>query len=416
MFDKLKQLDRRMVTILLIVFVQLLGASMVLPILPLYAERQFELSPRTITLLVSAFFAAQFVASPVLGRLSDRFGRVPVLIISQIGTVISFVMLAVAPNFAWLFASRILDGITGGNILVAQAYITDITPKARRTQSLGLIFAAFGLGFIFGPALGGVLSAAFGARIPFLLAAAAAGGVVLLTWFTLDESLTKEQRLANSSRGDSLRLGRLVRNRPLVTLLALAFVVRFALGLLQSTFALYGSAVLFTGFEDRFVNLGVGLLLSVVGLSQFITQTVLLDPLLQRFKEPTLVLWGNVGRTLGMFGFAIFASPWAAALACIFFAVGGGVMTPSLQSLATGTVDDEVRGGLLGIYNSALSLATIAGTALGGFLFEITPTTPYWLGAILSAIIILPALLLRQPEPAGAEDPSLALNLPSAAD
>ncbi len=172
--NKLRRMDRRLLTILLIVFVQMLGAAMIMPILPLYAQREFDMTPQIITLLTTAFFAAQFIAGPYLGRLSDKYGRVPVLILSQIGTAVSFFMLAVAPSVGVLFLARILDGITGGNIIVAQAYITDITPREKRTQSLGYIFAVFGLGFIFGPALGGLLSAALGPRVPYIIAGFAA--------------------------------------------------------------------------------------------------------------------------------------------------------------------------------------------------------------------------------------------------
>ena len=160
--DRIRQIDKRLLTILLIVFVQMLGAAMILPILPLYAKSEFNMTPQVITLLNTAFFGAQFVAGPYLGRLSDKHGRVPVLILSQIGTAVSFFMLAFAPNVAVLFLARILDGITGGNIIVAQAYITDITPREKLTGALGYTFAIFGLGFIFGPILVGSLAAAFG--------------------------------------------------------------------------------------------------------------------------------------------------------------------------------------------------------------------------------------------------------------
>jgi len=195
---RIRTLDRRLPTILLIVFVQMLGAALVLPILPLYAQRRFDMSPQTITVLVSSFFMAQFAAGPWIGRLSDRFGRIPILIISQVGTVISFLMLGVAQSTWMLFAARLLDGITGGNIIVAQAYITDITPEKERTTALGYVFAVFGLGFVFGPALGGLLAAAYGEQVPFFIAAAAAALVVVLTWFTLDETLSAEERAANT--------------------------------------------------------------------------------------------------------------------------------------------------------------------------------------------------------------------------
>lgn len=394
--EKLKQVDRRLIIILLIVFVQILGASMVLPILPLFAQREFAMSPQVITLLVSSFFAAQFLAGPTLGSLSDRYGRLPVLIVSQIGTAVSFVMLALAPNVSILFVARILDGITGGNIIVAQAYVTDITPREKRTQSLGLIFAVFGLGFIFGPALGGVLSAAFGARVPFLIAAAAAMVVVVLTWRMLDETLTPEQREASrqTRSAGSLRVGQIFANRPLLAVLALAFIGRFILGLLQATFALYGEAVLFAGASRETVDLGIGLLLGTVGLGQFFTQSMLLRPLVERFGDAPLVVMGMALRTVGMVIFALAVSPWLAAVAVIFFAVGGGVMMPALQSLSTDTVADEIRGNVLGVYQSSVSLSTILSTAVSGVLFAITPTVPYWIGAALSAVAVVPAIAL----------------------
>ncbi len=251
LMKKIRAIDKRLLTILLIVFVQMLGAAMIMPILPLYAQREFNLSPQVITLLGTAFFAAQFVAGPYLGRLSDKYGRIPVLILSQVGTAVSFLMLALAPNVAVLFFARILDGITGGNIIVAQAYITDITPREKRTEALGYIFAVFGLGFIFGPALGGILAAAFGPRVPYLFASAAAVVVVLLTWFTLDETLTPEQREANRHfNKSSISPTAIMRNGALMLILTVAFIGQFGMGLMQSTFALYGDAVLFAGYSE----------------------------------------------------------------------------------------------------------------------------------------------------------------------
>jgi DHA1 family tetracycline resistance protein-like MFS transporter len=382
----------------MIVFVQMVGASMILPILPLYAQRQFELPPQVITLLVSVFFAGQFLAGPYLGRLSDKYGRLPVLIVSQIGTAISFAMLGLAQNVETLFIARVLDGITGGNIIVAQAYITDITPREKRTQSLGYIFAIFGLGFTIGPALGGALSAAFGVRVPFLLAAVAATATVLLTWFTLNESLSPEQRQANRAyRKEGLSPKAIMSNYLLVLILGIAFIGQFAMGMLMSTFALLSEAVYFVGYSERVTNLGVGLLLMVVGLSQVFTQMFLLKPLLKRFSEAKLVILGSIVRSLALFVFALAVSPWLAVVGSILLPIGMGVVMPALQSLATTTVADELRGGVLGIYQSALNLAVVFGTALGGILFAVTPTMPYWVGGILSTVVMLPALiLLRQ--------------------
>ena len=395
----LKTIDKRLLTILLIVFVQMLGAAMSLPILLLYAQRQFQIEPEVNALLISSFFAAQFLAGPSIGRLSDKYGRIPVLIISQIGTVISFAMIGAAPNVAILFVARILDGITGGNIIVAQAYITDITPPEKRTESLGYIFAAFGLGFIFGPALGGGLSAAFGPRIPFYMAAVAATIPVILTWRILTESVSAEQRLKNrSKRQNGLNPGEVIQNVHLLAILFIAFIGQFALGMLQATFALYGDAVLFAEYSDKIVDIGIGVLLGTVGLSQFLTQTVIIRRALPRFGEANLVIIGSVLRSVGMLFYAVAFTPWLGLPGSLFFAMGMGLMMPPLQSLSTRTVPDEVRGGVLGLYQSTVSLATIFSTALGGIVFAQNPRYPYWLGMILSLLALVPAyFFLRRP-------------------
>ena len=391
---KFRQIDRRLLTILLVVFVQMVGAAMVLPVLPLFARREFDMSPSIITLLITAFFAAQFIAGPYLGRLSDQYGRLPVLIVSQLGTTVSFVMLGLATNVWMLFAARLLDGITGGNIIVAQAYITDITPRKERTASLGYIYAVFGLGFIFGPALGGILSAAFGPRVPFLLAAGAALVAALLSWRVLDETVSEEQRAASRVHRRSLALNKIAGNAPLIIVLVIGFVGQFGLGLLQGTFALYSEAVLFAGYSEEMVNLGVGLLLATVGVGQLVTQTVLLKRLLARFGELWLVYAGATIRAAGLFVFAFFAVPLMGAVGSLLFAVGMGLLMPPLQSLATETVPDESRGGVLGVYQSSVSLATIVSTAVSGTIYSLSPTVPYWLGGALSLLVLLPALLL----------------------
>lgn len=391
----IRQIDRRLLTILLIVFVQMLGAAMILPILPLYAKDEFKMSPQVITLLNTAFFGAQFLAGPYLGRLSDKYGRVPVLILSQIGTAVSFFMLASASSVAMLFLARILDGITGGNIIVAQAYITDITPREKRTVALGYTFAIFGLGFIFGPIIGGSLAAAFGPRVPYYFAAIAAVIVVLLTYFTLDETLTEEQRTANRqyNRG-GVGLADILRNAPLLLILIVAFVGQFAMGLLQATFALYGDAVLFAGLSPQQVTLGVSALLAIVGLGQFLTQSFLLRPALRRFDEARLVIIGLALRTTALFIFAALSTVLFGAIGSLLFAVGMGLMMPPLQSLSTNTVADELRGGVLGVYQSTISLSIIFSTAISGVIFAMNPTAPFWLGGALSVLVFFPAILL----------------------
>jgi DHA1 family tetracycline resistance protein-like MFS transporter len=400
-----KSVDRRLATILLIVFIQMLGGAMVLPVLPLYAQRDFGMAPPAITLLVSSYFIALFFAGPWLGRLSDTHGRLPVLIVSLLGTVLSFVLMALA-NSAWmLFAARILDGVTGGNLIVAQAYVTDITPREQRTEKLGKIFAVFGLGFIFGPAIGGVVSGAWGEHASFWVAAALTLITVLIAWWALDETITPDQQATNRTRSRaSIRPAAVAQNTPLVLILVVSFIIQFGLGILQSTFSLFSAAVLFAGYDEAATNMGIGLLLAVVGLTQFITQTFLLRPMLRRFREASLIVTGSIVRMMGAIFYALAATPWMAIPASLCFPFGVGIMMPSLQALATRTVPDNLRGGVLGVYQSSISLGVIFGTATGGLLFEITPQTPYWVAAGSGVFAILVAFILFRQSQAGIFD------------
>lgn len=392
--QRLRQYDRRVIVILLIVLVQMVGASLVFPILPLYATERFNMSFTTVTFLNSVFFLAQFLAGPYIGRLSDKYGRVPVLIVSQIGTVISFIILGFADSVAVLFFARFLDGVTGGNIIVAQAYITDITPPEERTKALGDIFAVFGLGFIFGPALGGLLATYFGYTIPFLLAAFAAAVVVILTWRLLDESLSPDQRIQNRQKGaKSLKIIGVLKNMPLMALLGIAFGASVAFSMLQSTYALFGREVIFVDTPDM-VQLGVGLLLGVIGLGMLVTQTVILPKALKYFREGHLIVIGGIMRGLALISLAFFFHPLLAALLLAIFSVGLGIQMPSLQTLSTRAVDDSVRGGVLGFYQSSLNLGIIGGSMISGALFERSPVFPFIVGGLLFLIMTIPSIFL----------------------
>jgi DHA1 family tetracycline resistance protein-like MFS transporter len=398
----LRKLDKRLVTILLIVFVQMVGASMILPIIPLFAKNEFEMSATLITLLVASFYAAQFIGGPILGRWSDRIGRVPVLVVSQVGTVVSFVMFGMAGAVWVLFAARILDGLTGGNIVVAQAYVTDITPKEKRAQALGLVFAAFGVAFFVGPAIGGIL-VGFGPRVPYFIAAVAAAAVVLLTLFTLDESMSAEERAEHHAVAEKLSFLQAIRVKPLMLALMIVFVAQSALGIVMATFALFGDAVLF----ESNAELGVGFLLGIVGLAQVLTQTALLGRAIDRFGETKVMAIAIVVRTVSLGLFAIATMVWIAGVGSALFAVGSGLLLPTLQALAIRSVGDSMRGGVLGIYQSTTSLAVIISTAVSGVLFAISPYTPYIVAFVLSGLSLIPALMLaryygRKQQPAAA--------------
>ena len=373
----------------------MVGASLILPILPLYAQDEFGLSPQAITLLVSSFFAAQFLAGPYLGRLSDRIGRVPVLIVSQIGTVIAFIALGLAQSAWMLFAARILDGLTGGNIIVAQAYITDVSPPEKRSQALGTVLAAFGIAFVVGPAVGGLALRFMGPRFPYILAAIAALATLALTWFTLDESLPDRGSTEHAAK-PRLSWALVWTSATIPLLLLLGFLAQAVLGLVISTFALFGGAVLFTDWDPGSVGLGVGLILTVVGLSQLVTQLSLIDRLLQRLGELRLIKFGLVVRATGLAVIGLTASPIVAAIGSAAFACGTGLTVPPTQSVATKAVDDRLRGGMLGLFQSVSSLGTILSTALGGVLFAVDPFLPIRAAALLALVALIPAGLLTR--------------------
>jgi MFS family permease len=234
--------------------------------------------------------------------------------------------------------------------------------------------------------------------MPYVIAGGAAVLVVLLTWFTLDETLSPEQREANRSfNKSSINPREIVRNMPLMLILIVAFVGQFGMGLLQATFSLYGEAVLFEGYSEKMATLGIGLLLTTVGIGQFFTQAVLLRRALKRFDEAWLVLIGVAVRSVALFTFAALAIPVAGAFASLLFAVGMGLMMPSLQSLSTNTVADELRGGVLGVYQSTISLSTIVSTAISGIIFAMNATAPFWIGGVLTVLVLIPAfMLIRQ--------------------
>jgi len=299
-----------------------------------------------------------------------------------------------------LFAARIFDGVTGGNIVVAQAYVTDVTPKEHRARALGLVFAMFGLAFFVGPVMGGLL-VGFGPRVPYFFAAGAAAIVVLLTVFTLDESMTAEQRADIRAKAVKLSFRAALAIRPLVLTMILAFLAQFALGLVIATFALFGEAVLF----DSNAELGVGLLLTFVGLSQIVTQTTILPRALGRFGENRLVSVGVGLRSIGLLIYAFTISPALAAAGSFFFAMGGGLTMPPTQSIATKTVDDSMRGGVLGVMSASMSLAFIISMAVSGMLFTVAPHLPNQVALGASILAIVPAIALRRRIPEMADAP-----------
>ncbi len=425
---------KKLFPIMLILFTNILGAGVILPILPVFAQGQFKGTIQQVTLLASAFFGAQFLAAPWLGRLSDRYGRRPILMVSQLGTVLAFMIFifagplgakidGLAPGLPLtggmivLFAARILDGITGGNITTAQAYVNDITTDKERARGLGLLQAAFGAGFVFGPALGGVLGT-YGPIAPFIGATIITTGTLLLTAFTLKESLPAKER--SSGRTVENRRGiplmALIRERALLLMLLIGFLASLAFSSIPAIFSLFADHIIFSEeiISGR-VRLYIGLMLAFLGLMQVFTQLAFIKPLVDKFGERRTLIIGDIALALAFFGIALAANPFVVAALLGVYAFGQGVSEPSMQSLIS-RLGDRGRGGyLLGLYQSARSLALIFGPILAGYAYQnISPRTVFVAGGwVMLITFVASVLLLRLPiRPIGAERETIMETLP----
>ena len=388
----------RLTTIFIIVFIDLLGFSLILPLLPFYAE-EFGASPTLIGLLVASYAAAQLVGAPILGRMSDRFGRRPILIISIAGTLIGFLMLGFANSLWMLFASRLLDGFTGGNISVAQAYITDITDEKSRAKGLGLLGAAFGLGFIVGPAIGGTLSV-YGFALPAFVAAGLSLLALLGVIFFLPESLTIEQRaeLANQSREElSFKNLWAAINRPRVgPLLNIRFFYGLAFATFTTIFPLYALYRLSLDAQ------ATGYVLTYVGLLVVFVQGFLVGRLANRYGEARLIFLSTVILTFAFFAWALVSNLILLLIVLAPLAFAGGILNTLLNSSLSKSVYSEEVGGTLGLSASLESLTRVISPSAGGYLLGSVGT---WAPGVVSGLLMIWTAsyawrrLIRNPDP-----------------
>src|SRR4051812_1334451 len=282
-------MTRPLLIIFLTIFVNLVGFGIIIPLLPFYAE-SFGASPLVIGLLFAVFSACQLIAAPALGDLSDRYGRRPVLVFSLAGTVVSFVMLALAHSITMLFVARIVDGLSGGNISTARAYVADVTEPKDRARAYGLIGAAFGLGFIMGPALSGVL-AKISYTAPIWAAAAITLVATIMAWAWLPETVHR----AHAGTGNPLRYLPELLRRPLVRrILAVDFVFWFALAIFQTTFAVFVAARF--GFDAA----TTGYLFAGFGLLGVVVQGGFIRPIVRRAGDKRTFLTGLVFSAIGL--------------------------------------------------------------------------------------------------------------------
>ena len=338
--------------VFLIVFIDLVGFGIVIPILPLYAE-EYGPSPVIFGLLMASFSVMQFIFAPILGRLSDRVGRRPVLLVSLLGSALGYVLFGLAGSIAMLFASRIIDGISGGNISTAQAVIADITGPEERAKGMGLIGAAFGLGFILGPAIGALL-VTVAPWLPGIAAAVASLIAFVLVLTRLPETLdTSAQREA---RRHPLNLRSLAEAlaHPLVGLcLVMAFCTIFAFANFETTFAQFAK------LRYQFTTSTIAWLFVYAGVLGAVIQGGLVGRLSKRFGEARLIVAGTALSFLSL-GFLPYTTSTGTLLATLaVLAVGQGIAHPSLSSLTSKLADPDDLGGVMGLYQGMSSLARI---------------------------------------------------------
>jgi DHA1 family tetracycline resistance protein-like MFS transporter len=370
--------------IFLIVFVDLLGFGLILPLLPFYAK-SFGASELTIGLLLASYSLMQFIGAPVLGRLSDRYGRRPILLISQLGTFVGFLMLGFANGLAVLFLARIVDGVSGGNISTAQAYIADISDEKNRAKNFGLIGAAFGLGFIMGPAIGGFLSR-FGYQVPAFAAAGLSLLSMTLTYFMLHEP----ERRSNASREFSVKaLKRAFAHPTIGILLSMVFTFGLAFAMFQTSFALFASARF--GFDVQ----QTALVLTYIGVLSVVMQLVVVKRVVKRLGENRSIVITLSSLALGLVLLAAVQSPLALIIVMPILSFGGGVTMPVLTSLISKSVDRAEVGGILGISTSVDSLSRVVAPILGNALLAFGSGLPSLVGAAILIIPIALALRLR---------------------
>jgi MFS transporter, DHA1 family, tetracycline resistance protein len=393
-----------------IVFADLLSFGILIPQLGLYAV-EFQASPLQVGLLVSVYSLMQLVSAPLLGRLSDRVGRRPVLLFSIAGSVVGYLLFAFARSLPLLFLARVVDGLSGGNISTAQAYVADVTGPQERAKGMGVIGAAFGLGFILGPAVGGVLGR-LGGNLAIGLGA---GGLALLNWlaafFLLPESRRWGEVTALPVRTVATRAFRM----PVVGLaLALFFLFTTAFSQMEGTFSLlllsqepavrplvFEGALL--GLPARVdpvlleaVSLRSGLLFAAVGVVSALVQGGLIGRLKRRFGEPNLVVAGVTLTALGLLLLPLMPSYGWLFPPMVLLGVGSSLHNPSLSALVSLHAPGARQGEVLGTYQAMGSLGRIVGPALGGFLFgALGVAAPYQVAAVMLGAGLVLALQLR---------------------
>ena len=375
----------RLTIIFLTIFIDLIGFGIVLPMLPFYAQ-DLGATPAIIGLIVGMHPAMQFVFGPIWGRLSDRIGRRPILLLGLLGSALSYLIFAFATDLWWLLASRMMAGVAGANISVAQAYIADSTNLENRTRGMGLVGAAFGLGFIAGPAIGGGL-VQFGYAVPGFFAAALSFANAVAAYFYLPESLRPEIRARAADQESSGLLRRmrdtadLIHQPKIRTLIWIYVLATFVFAVFTTVFPLWLDSDM--GYDARHT----GYLMAYLGLLMAIVQGRMIGPLARRFTERRLLVFGTSILVIAYVALPIAHSLVLLCAVLVPLALGTGINWPTLTSLSSQAAGEDRQGTVLGVMQSLSALARMLGAAWGGWVFgTFTPATPFVMNSLLMSL------------------------------
>ncbi|EJC79887.1 arabinose efflux permease family protein [Rhizobium leguminosarum bv. trifolii WSM2297] len=392
-------MTRSLIVIFTAIVLDAVGIGLIFPILPSLLQEitHAENVAPTIGTMTALYAVMQFIFAPVLGALSDRLGRRPVLLISLAGAAVNYLFLAFAPNLALLFIGRAIAGLTSANIAVATAYITDISPEEKRARRFGLFNAMFGLGFIIGPVLGGVLGD-YWLRLPFIAAAILNGANLLLALFILPESRPGSRERIELSTLNPLRpLRAVLEVKSLLPVIILFFIFSATGEAYGTCWALWGSDAF------HWNGLSIGLSLGAFGICQALAQAFLPGPAVKLLGERGAILTGVGGVCIALTVMAFADKSWMIFAIMPVFTLGG-IGVPALQSLATRQVDETSQGQFQGVLASVVSLASIiAPLAFSSFYFVVRREWPgaIWLSVVAVYAVSVPLVLdlrLKRPE------------------
>jgi len=375
------------------VFIDLMGFGILIPILPTFASKELGISDFSIGIIVAVYSLMQFVFNPVLGKLSDRIGRRPLILITLLITAISYSIFSFATSFLILFISRMLAGLGGSNISVAQAYIADITTKEERSRGMGLIGAAFGLGFLFGPLIGAILS-----QYGYSTAGFGSAGFSLIAFifalFFLPESIKKGNNKEKfTPRFFDLTYAKKVLRYPsLGLLIVLFFIIVFSMANIYGTFALLGYKVY--GFTDQ----QNGILFGFSGLTAALVQGVFMR-YLSNYKEKNVILTGSLFMMFGLVLMPYGINFTGVAVIISIFSIGTGILQPIILSMVSKLSPDNEQGAILGLNQSFSAFARVLGPLWGGFAYDyLGYQFPFITGAFFTLITFLLAYFLLNAE------------------